>query len=395
MRKALFWCSAGALAWTHVGYPLAAAALARLRPRPIRKDDVTPDVTVVIAAHDEESVIERRVENLLALEYPAAKLAVVVASDASADATDEIVDRVAERDSRVRLLRFPRAGKTATQDAAVRETQGDVIAFSDANSLWKTDALRKLVRSFADPDVAYVCGRLELEQPDGRSRESIYWRYELWLRESESNLAGVTGGNGAIYAVRRSDYLETDPRLGHDFGFPYRMAQRGRRAVYEPEAIATEKAATDSEDEYGRRVRMHSQGWLHVLSGRVFEGGEPLFLFEVVSHRVHHTQAACCTSFSSRPTPRSPGARASTGPHSQPSSGRSGLRRPAVAGSPFRAQRWPTTTSSWRPPRSRASPGVSARAREPRGRRQREPARRNLRGAPTACPSAGPRAASA
>jgi cellulose synthase/poly-beta-1,6-N-acetylglucosamine synthase-like glycosyltransferase len=286
VRKALFWCSAGALAWTHVGYPLAAAALARLRPRPVRKEDVTPDVTVVVAAHDEESVIESRVRNLLALDYPAERLAVVVASDASTDATHEIVARAAEQDSRVRLIRFPRGGKTATQDAAVRETQGEVIAFSDANSLWKPDALRKLVRSFADPDVAYVCGRLELEQPDGRSRESIYWRYELWLRESESKLAGVTGGNGAIYAVRRSDYLETDPRLGHDFGFPYRMAQRGRRAVYEAEAIATEKAASDSEDEYGRRVRMHSQGWLHVLSGRVFEGGEPLFLFQVVSHRV-------------------------------------------------------------------------------------------------------------
>jgi len=286
VRKALFWCSAGALAWTHVGYPLAAAALARLRPRPVRKGDLTPDVTVVVAAHDEESVIERRVENLLALDYPANQLAVVVASDASTDGTDDIVERAAGKDSRVRLLRFPRGGKTATQDAAVRETQGEVIAFSDANTLWRPDALRKLVRSFADPDVAYVCGRLDLEQPNGRSREGVYWRYELWLRESESNLAGITGGNGAIYAVRRADYLESDPRLGHDFGFPYRMAQRGRRAVYEPDAIATEKAATASEDEYGRRVRMHSQGWLHVLSGRVFEGGEPLFLLEVVSHRV-------------------------------------------------------------------------------------------------------------
>ena len=286
MRKALFWFSAGALAWTHVGYPLAAAALARVRPRTVRKGNVTPDVTIVVAAHDEASVIERRVQNLLSLDYPADRLDVVVASDASTDATDEIVERVAEEDSRVRLLRFPRGGKTATQDAAVRDTRGELIAFSDANSLWEPAALRKLVRSFADPDVAYVCGRLELNQPDGRSREGVYWRYELWVRESESSLAGITAGNGAIYAVRRSDYLETDPRLGHDLGFPYRMAQRGRRAVYEPEAVATEKAATQSEDEYGRRVRMHSQGWLHVLSGRVFAGGEPLFLFEIISHRV-------------------------------------------------------------------------------------------------------------
>jgi cellulose synthase/poly-beta-1,6-N-acetylglucosamine synthase-like glycosyltransferase len=286
VRKALFWTSAGALAWTHVGYPLAAAALARLRPRPIRKGAVEPDVTVVVAAHNEETVIRARVENLLALDYPEERLQVVVASDGSTDGTDEIVSEIAAREPRVHLARFPRGGKTATQDAAVREIESEVLAFSDANSLWEPDSLRALVRNFADPGVAYVCGQVRLEQPEGASRESVYWRYELWLRESESQLAGITGGNGAIYAVRRSDYLETDPRLGHDFGFPYRLAQRGRRAVYEPEALATEKAARSSEDEYGRRIRMHSQGWLHVLGGHVFKGGEPLFLFEIVSHRV-------------------------------------------------------------------------------------------------------------
>jgi len=286
VRKALFWTSAGALAWTHVGYPLAAAALARLRPRAVRKAAVEPDVTVVVAAHYEESVIGARVENLLGLDYPAEKLRIVVASDASTDRTDEIVEEIAGAEPRVRLLRFPRGGKTATQDAAVREIESEVLAFSDANSVWEPGALRALVRNFADPEVAYVCGQVRLEQPDGRSRESVYWRYELWLRDSESRLAGITGGNGAIYAVRRADYLETDPRLGHDFGFPYRLAQRGRRAVYEPEALASEKAARSSEDEYGRRIRMHSQGWLHVLGGHVFKGGEPLFLFEIVSHRV-------------------------------------------------------------------------------------------------------------
>jgi glycosyltransferase involved in cell wall biosynthesis len=243
-------------------------------------------VTVVIAAHNEETVIRARVENLLALDYPEDRLQVVVASDGSTDETDEIVSEIAAREPRVRLARFPRGGKTATQDAAVREIEREVLAFSDANSLWEPDSLRALVRNFADPDVAYVCGQVRLEQPDGTSRESVYWRYELWLRESESQLAGITGGNGAIYAVRRRDYLETDPRLGHDFGFPYRLAQRGRRAVYEPQALATEKAARSSQDEYGRRIRMHSQGWLHVLGGHVFKGGEPLFLFEIVSHRV-------------------------------------------------------------------------------------------------------------
>jgi glycosyltransferase involved in cell wall biosynthesis len=284
--KALFWLGAGALAWTHAGYPLTAAALARLRPRPVRRENETPEVTVVVAAHDEEDVIARRLENLLALDYPPERLEVVVASDGSTDGTDAAVEGVAQRDARVRLLARPREGKVAAQDAAVARTEREIVAFSDANALWEPDALRTLVRSFADPDVAYVCGRLRLADPGGTSREGVYWRYEMWLRENESRLAGITGGNGAIYAVRRSDYLDGDPRFGHDLGFPYAMVQRGRRAVYDPEAVALEKAPTESEDEYGRKERMLAQCWLHLLSGRMLRPAEPLYVFQLVSHRV-------------------------------------------------------------------------------------------------------------
>jgi cellulose synthase/poly-beta-1,6-N-acetylglucosamine synthase-like glycosyltransferase len=252
----------------------------------VRKDDVTPDVVVVVPAHDEEDVIGRRVENLLALDYPRDRLRVIVASDGSSDGTEGTVQALAERDTRVSLARRPREGKTAAQDAVVEEIASDVVAFSDANSLWEPDALRKLVRSFADPEVGYVCGRLELQRPDGTSREHLYWRYELWVRESESALAGVTAGNGAIYAVRRENYRDSDPRIGHDLGFPYLMVQQGLRPVYEPDAVAVERAASDPEDELERRLRMHAQGWLHVLSGRMLQTSDPLYLAELVSHRV-------------------------------------------------------------------------------------------------------------
>jgi hypothetical protein len=285
--RAVFWVAGGALAWTHVGYPLAAAALARLRPRPVRREDVTPSVTVVVAAHDEEEVIGRRVENLLALDYPAERLAVVVASDGSTDGTDAAVAAIAERDPRVGLVSAPRRGKVAAQDAAVAGLESEVVAFTDANALWAPDALRTLVRSFADPEVGYVCGRLELRSADGTNREGVYWRYELWVRESESRLAGITAGNGAIYAVRREDYRESDdPRMGHDLGFPYTLAQSGRRSVYDPQARAFEKASRSSEDELGRRVRMHAQGWTHLLSGRMLRPADPLYLAQLASHRV-------------------------------------------------------------------------------------------------------------
>ncbi len=284
--KVLFWASAGALAWTHAGYPFAAAALARVRTRPVRKGEIQPSVSVIVAAHDEEAVIARRLENLLELGYPPDRLEIVVASDASSDRTDELVAEVSEREPRVRLLRCPRGGKVAAQDRGVRATRGEIIAFSDANAVWPPDALRKLVRSFADPDVAYVTGRASYADAEGTNREAAYWRFELWLREQESRLGSVTGGNGPIYAVRREDYVDVDPRFGHDLAVPYLMVQRGRRAVYEPQAVSIEKPSRDLEDEYRRKVRMFEHCWLITLRGGMFRSLPPLYLAQIVSHRL-------------------------------------------------------------------------------------------------------------
>ena len=281
LLKALFWTSLGGLAWHHVGYPVAAAALRRARARPVRKDDIEPSVTVIVPAHNEEDVIERRVENLLALDYPAEKVELVVASDASTDRTHEIVRRY---DGGVRLLECERAGKLPTMNRAVRETDGEILAFGDANATWAPDALRKLVRNFADPDVAYVCGQVSFRRDDGTNKEGVYWRYEMWLRESESALGSITGGNGAIYAVRRSDYV--DWPFGHDQGFPTLMAQRGRRAVYEPEAKAFEKPSRDNEDEFRRKVRMLPWSWHYLFEAKPLRGVPPMYRFELLSHRV-------------------------------------------------------------------------------------------------------------
>ncbi len=284
--EVVFWVALAGLLWTQALYSLFAAAVARLRPRPVRKGGLAPTVSVIVAAHDEAAVIERRVENLLALDYPPELVEIVVASDGSTDATDELVTAIAARHPRVRLLRCPRGGKVAAQNRAVRATSAEVIAFSDANARWEPGALGELVANFADPDVAYVCGRLALERTGGSNREGVYWRFELWQRASESAMGSITAGNGGIYAVRRSDYIETDASIGHDLGLPYRLAQRHRRAVYDPAAIAWEKPARDAEDEYDRKVRMHAQIWRHVLSGDLLRGGGPLYLVEIVSHRV-------------------------------------------------------------------------------------------------------------
>ncbi len=278
----LFWLSLAGLVWTHVGYPAFAALLARVAPRRVRADDIEPSVTVIVTAYNEEPVIARRLENLLALDYPRDKLAIVVTDDASTDRTGEI----ALSYPGVQLISNPKGGKVAAQDAAVRRTTGEIVAFTDANSTWAADALRRLVRAFADPAVAYVMGRLNITNASGDNREGAYWRYEVWLRAQESLLGSVTGGYGSIYALRRTDYLEVDPRMGHDLALPYRMVQHGRRAVYEPTANAYEAPTATNETEYRRKIRMFEHCWLIVLRGRMLRSLGPLYALEIVSHRV-------------------------------------------------------------------------------------------------------------
>jgi cellulose synthase/poly-beta-1,6-N-acetylglucosamine synthase-like glycosyltransferase len=283
--KIVFWTSLALLVWTHVGYPLAAGLAARVRRRRVESSAIEPTVSVVVAAHNEEDVIERRVRNLLELDYPAEKLQVLVASDASIDRTDELVERLSSGDGRVKLVRCARAGKVAAQNRGVAESTGEIVAFSDANAVWQRDALRKLVRSFADPSVGYVTGRASYEAADGTNREGAYWRFELWVRAQESRLGSITAGNGPIYAVRRADWVDVEPWCGHDLGLPYLMVQRGRRAVYDPDAVSVEKPSRDIEDEYRRKVRMLRGAWVHVFRGMLRRVG-PVYFVELVSHRL-------------------------------------------------------------------------------------------------------------
>jgi cellulose synthase/poly-beta-1,6-N-acetylglucosamine synthase-like glycosyltransferase len=286
-----FWLSAGLLAYTHAGYPLLLASLARMGVgRPVAPDtpaDDTPlpTVTVVVAAYAEESVIARRVANLRALSYPRDRVEIVVACDGSPDATAARA-REAGAD---RVLELPRGGKIRAQDTAVASTQSDIVAFGDANALWEPDALTALVAPFrADDRVGYVCGELRLLTAAGTNQEGLYWRYEMWVRALESRLRSITGGNGAIYATRRAAYLIVDPIMGHDLAFPFNMVKRGWRAVFAPAARATEKMVPSIEGEFARKRRMMSHTWPIVLRGGMLSprGYDPLYAVMIVSHRV-------------------------------------------------------------------------------------------------------------
>jgi cellulose synthase/poly-beta-1,6-N-acetylglucosamine synthase-like glycosyltransferase len=283
----VFWVALGLIAYAHLGYPLLLWGLVRL----FGEDESgsawpgeLPRVTLIVPAYDEQSVIERRVANALELDYPRRRLEVIVASDGSRDRTAELA-RAAGAD---RVLELPRGGKVAALDAAVREAQGQVLAFSDANALWRPDALRRLVDRLGDERVGYVCGQVRFLGGEGGNQEGLYWRYEMAVRELESNLAGVTAGNGAIYAVRREAYVELDPSRGQDISFPYELTKRGWRVVYQPRALAEERMAPTVEGEFRRKRRMMWGLWDVMLKWGMLDprGYGLAYAFEIGSHRL-------------------------------------------------------------------------------------------------------------
>ncbi|MGO9821331.1 MAG: glycosyltransferase family 2 protein [Solirubrobacteraceae bacterium] len=284
ITKTLFWASGGLLAYTHVGYPLTLAAVAPLRKRRCANSDATPDVSVIVPAYAEQDVIAARVTNLRALDYPPARLEVVVACDGSPDQTAANA-RAAGADV---VLELPRGGKIRAQDAGVERARGEIVAFSDANVRWEPDALRALVAPFADPKVGYVCGQVKFVNERGTNQEGVYWRYEMAIRALESRLRSVTGGNGAIYATRRDSYLVVDPIMGHDLSFPFNMVKRGWLAVYAPGARASEKMVPSIEGEFARKRRMMRHGWPIVLRGGLLSprGYDPVYAWMMFSHRV-------------------------------------------------------------------------------------------------------------
>lgn len=284
-----FWTCVALLAHTHIGYPLSLWVLVKLRgggrPEPAGEGgEALPSVSLIVAAHDEEAVIEGKVRDALALDYPREQFELIVASDGSSDRTVELA-RAAGTDL---VLELPRAGKIAAQNAAAERAAGEVLAFSDANARWRPDALRRLVAAFADPKIGYVCGQVRFLDPEGSNLEGAYWRHELWIRGLESRLAGVTAGNGAIYAVRRDAYLALPPSRSHDLSFPFELTKRARRAVYAADAEAEERLVPTLEGEFRRKRRMMRGLWDIVVRDRMVSprGYPPLYAYEILSHRV-------------------------------------------------------------------------------------------------------------
>lgn len=300
----IFWLSSALIVYTHFGYPVMLWVLeamgfgsgaGHLRGRrvgsfPSLVKDVDTDetklpvVSLIIAAYNEETVIEAKVKNALELEYPRELLEIIVASDGSTDTTVE----VAQEAGADRVLELPRSGKVAVQNAAAKAAKGQILAFSDANSEWEPGALAQLLEPFRDDRVGYVCGQVRFTGPDGGNLEGAYWRFEMKVRELESELAGITAGNGGIYAVRAGEYLPLDPSGSHDLSFPFALAKRGFASLYRPRASAEEKMVPSLDGELARKRRMMI-GLYDIVFGEGMidpRGYPPLYFFEIVSHRL-------------------------------------------------------------------------------------------------------------
>lgn len=287
----LFCISAGALLYAFAGYPLLLWLIVRVRgERRVRQGQALPRVSVIISAFNEAAVIRQKLENTLALEYPGDRLEIVVISDASSDATDEIVREFAPYG--VRLARqAERRGKTAGLNAVVPEVSGEIVVFSDANAMYAPDALRMLVRNFADPAVGCVTGEArytETSHTTADDGERAYWNYEIQVKRLETAVGSMVGGDGAIYAIRKQLWRRLPDNAINDFLNPLQIAGMGWRTIYEPDAVCYEETAGRVGTEYRRRIRIVSRSWRAVFQAREvlnpFRVG--FFAVSVVSHKV-------------------------------------------------------------------------------------------------------------
>ena len=283
-----WWGAFGVLLWTYVLFPIILIIRATFFPRPIRSaGDSLPSVTLIIAAHDEEQVIGAKLENLKRLDYPAGSLDLIIVSDGSTDRTDAIVEGA----EGPRLLRIPWSGKAAAVEAGVRVARGEILVFTDANSMFRSDALRALVRPFADPAVGGVAGdqRYVVAAEGAHSLGELgYWRFDRVLKTAESLAGSVVGATGAIYAIRRSLFRPIPAGVNDDYWLSAGVVDQGHRLVFAADAISDEPVAAELGHEFSRKVRVMSRAFrTEVALRNLFDPRRHgFFSLQILSHKL-------------------------------------------------------------------------------------------------------------
>lgn len=265
IAKIIFWASICIIFWAMIGYPLSLFILKKIyRNRDLKKNyKYEPTVSLIVVAHNEEKVIYDKLMNIISLDYPTDKIEFIVSSDNSTDNTNGIVKEFINRHPEFNIKLYEvteRKGKTNAQNEAQKISNNEILVMTDANAILKKDSIRELVSSYTCDSIAYVSGSLVYINEDKNETaesESTYWNLDTKMREIESNIQTITAGNGALYSCRNSMYYDFEPIRSHDSIMPRYYALRGYKALYNPDAIAFEKAGETLEDEFNRKVRMN------------------------------------------------------------------------------------------------------------------------------------------
>lgn len=286
----LFLVAITAVVYTYGLYPATVALIGLIRPTSWRRDEaVLPAVTLIISAYNEEDVIADKLENSLALDYPRARLQMIVASE-STDGTNAIAERFAPA---IELHTFSgRRGKSATLRRVMPRASGDIVVFSDANAAYRPETIRKLVRNFADHRVGAVIGDLRYREASsavGGRGETVYWRYDHWLRRHASRAMSIIPGiTGSVFAIRRELYVPLSEERGDDYELCTGIAIRGRAVVFDGEAIAEERAGETTRQQFRRKIRLVRWNTASslLLIRDALRFGRPFIAWQVLSHRL-------------------------------------------------------------------------------------------------------------
>ncbi len=280
----LFWFSVAVVAYAYFGYAILLWLLSRIRRRPILRSFVARNVSIIIAARNEEANLRAKIENLQQLDYPLEKLQIVIVSDGSTDQTPSIL-----RDqTSITSIIFDRShGKASALNEAVKQATGDILIFQDARQTIEPEAIHQLVSCFADPSVGAVSGELILDSSSPDQSLGIYWKIEKIIRKLESETGSVVGVTGAIYAIRRELYSDIPPgTILDDVFVPMHIARTGKRIIFEPLAIARDRIFSEKGKEFSRKVRTLTGNYqLMALAPWLLSPGNPL-LFRFVSHKL-------------------------------------------------------------------------------------------------------------
>ncbi len=290
MIETVFYLLSGIVLWAYIGYPLVVLLRGMLWHKPYRKEPITPKVSMIIACHNEDEGIEAKLNNILSLDYPKELLEVIIASDGSSDNTEEIVKRYTS--DQIRLLCLPRGGKAPALNAAIAQASGEILLFSDANSMYREDAIRNIVQPFADANIGGVAGNQVYRSAErtgiAADGENSYWNFDRMLKLAQSRSGNAISATGAIYAIRRELFQTVPDGVTDDFVTSTRVIAQKKRLVFEPEAICFEPVAGSAKAEFGRKTRVITRGLRGIIEMREllnpFQHG--FYALQVFSHKV-------------------------------------------------------------------------------------------------------------